>query len=125
MLATLETYAVLPAKDLQRARQFYKEKLGLEPAAEDEGKLVYKSASGATFSIYETGNAGTAQNTAMGWSVKDLEAEVADLRSRGIVFEEYDLPGLKTVNGITAQGNEKAAWFKDSEGNILCLSQTS
>jgi hypothetical protein len=76
------------------------------------------------FQLYPTGSAGTAQHTLGGWVVDDLEATVADLRERGVEFEEYDLPSLKTVDGIAQLGDvERAAWFRDSEGNILAVSQ--
>ena len=75
------------------------------------------------FLLYETSFAGTAQNTAASWSTNDLDAEMAELRSNGVVFEEYDFPGLKTENGVAANEDGRAAWFKDSEGNILALSE--
>ena len=123
MLSQLEAAAVLPAKDLRRARSFYKDKLGMEPAEEREGELRYRTPAGAAVLMYETENAGTARNTALLWVTPDVQAEVAKLREAGVVFEEYDMPGLKTENGIATTGGEKAAWFKDSEGNILCVAQ--
>ena len=74
--------------------------------------------------MYETENAGTAANTAIGFDTDDIEAEVAALRGLGVTFEEYDFPGLKTENGIATTNEDRAAWFKDTEGNILCISQT-
>jgi len=123
MLSQLEAAAVLPAKDLKRAKSFYKDKLGLEPAEEREGELRYRTPAGAAVLMYETENAGTAKNTALLWVTPDVQAEVAKLRQAGVVFEEYDLPGLKTEDGIATTGEERAAWFKDSEGNILCVAQ--
>ena len=123
MLGQLETFAVLPAKDLQRARKFYSDKLGLEPNEETEGGLTYRSRGGSAFFIYETDNAGTAQNTALCWMATDLNAEMEELRQRGVVFEEYDFPGLKTENGVATMDGELSAWFVDSEGNICCISQ--
>ena len=124
MLKDLEVTAVLPAKDIDRARTFYRDVLGLEPAdAMDEENLMYRCGKGTGFLLYQTDNAGTAKNTQMGWATDDLEAEVKDLRSRGVVFEEYDLPGLKTENGIASTPVGKAAWFLDTEGNILNLFQ--
>jgi catechol 2,3-dioxygenase-like lactoylglutathione lyase family enzyme len=124
MLKDLEVTAVLPAKDIDRARTFYRDVLGLEPAdAMDEENLMYRCGNGTGFLLYKTDNAGTARNTQMGWATDDLEAEVKDLRSRGAVFEEYDLPGLKTENGIASTPVGKAAWFLDTEGNILNLFQ--
>ena len=123
MLSELEIYAVLPAKDLQRARGFYKEKLGLEPIDEREDGLVFQTSTGSKLFMYETDNAGSAKNTALSWSTSDLDAEMADLRSRGVVFEEYDFPGLKTENGIATYDGGRGAWFTDSEGNILAVSE--
>ena len=123
MLNRLEFTAVLPAKDLQRARGYYSDTLGLEPVEERSDGLIYKSPSGARILIYETDNAGTAQNTALGWMTDDIDTEVAELRGRGVVFEEYDFPGLKTENGIATNDEFRAAWFKDSEGNIIAVSQ--
>jgi len=120
----LSIYTVLPVKDLARARAFYRDKLGLEATLEKPGMLAYSGPSGYIFQLYETPTAGTAQNTQMGWSSSELDADVAELRGRGVVFEEYDLPGLKTENGIAFVGTERSAWFKDTEGNTICISQT-
>lgn len=121
MLSQLEPSAVLPAKDIHRAKSYYHDKLGLEPTEEREGELRYRTASGAAVLVYETENAGSAKNTALLWTTTDFDAEVTRLRDAGVVFEEYDQPGLKTENGVATTGTERAAWFKDSEGNILCL----
>jgi catechol-2,3-dioxygenase len=122
MLKDLEITAVLPAKDIGRAKTYYRDVLGLEPAeAVDEDNLMYRCGNGTTFLLYQTDNAGTAKNTQMGWGTKNFDADVEDLRSRGVVFEEYDLPGLKTENGVATSPMGKAAWFLDSEGNILGL----
>ena len=120
----LSIYTVLPVADLNRARAFYRDKLGLEATMEKPGMLAYSGPGGYLFQLYETPTAGTAQNTQMGWSTFDLDADVADLRHRGVVFEEYDEPGVTTENGIGIVGTERAAWFKDSEGNTICISQT-
>jgi catechol 2,3-dioxygenase-like lactoylglutathione lyase family enzyme len=120
----MSIYTVLPAKDLARARAFYRDMLGLEPTMEKPGMLAYSGPSGYIFQLYETDAAGTAQNTQMGWSTSELDDDVAELRERGVIFEEYDLPGLKTENGIAFVGTERAAWFKDTEGNTICISQT-
>lgn len=124
MLKDLDVMPVLPAKDINRARDFYRDKLGLEPTTTvDEDNLVYRCGNGSGFLLYRTDNAGTAKNTQMGWATSDVEREVEELRGRGVVFEEYDLPGLKTENGIaTLPDLGKAAWFLDSEGNILNIS---
>lgn len=124
MLKELEIIAVLPAKDIARARDYYRDVLGLEPSEElDEENLVYRCGNGTAFLLYQTENAGSAKNTQMGWGTKDIESEVEELRGRGVVFEEYDFPGLKTENGIASTPAGKAAWFTDSEGNILNVFQ--
>ncbi len=130
MLANSDVATRLPAQDLERARRFYSEKLGLEPAEERPGGLRYRCGSG-TFALFLSAGAANGSHTQMGWEVADLKAEVAELRRRGVVFEEYDLPGLKTVNGIAdIAGNypskgraERGAWFKDSEGNLIGIGQ--
>lgn len=124
MLKDVQAVAVLPAADITRARDFYRDKLGLEPENPDaEDNLQYKCGGGSGFLLYQTPNAGTAKNTQIGWLVDDLPATVAELRAKGIVFEEYDFPGLKTEGGIaTTPDGSTAAWFLDTEGNILNLS---
>lgn len=121
MMKALHT--VLPAADLERARTFYHDKLGLDPDETREGSLVFHPAPGAEFEIYETPNAGTAQNTQMGWMTDDLDGEMAVMRANGVVFEEYDMPGMTTVNGVVEGADLRCAWFRDSEGNFLCVSQ--
>ncbi|MCU1472430.1 VOC family protein [Amnibacterium sp.] len=124
MLSSLSVYTVLPVQDLARAKAFYRDTLGLEPTMEKPGMLAYSGPSGYLFQLYETQAVGTAQNTQMGLSTDRLDDDVAELRSRGVRFEEYDFPGLKTENGIAFVGTERSAWFKDTEGNTLCISQT-
>lgn len=125
MLKDQPVAAVLPARDINRAREFYRDKLGLEPDnPEAEDNLQYQCGNGTQFMIYQTENAGTAKNTQIGWMVADLPSEVAELRSRGVTFEEYDFPGLKTENGIaTFPDGSSAAWFLDTEGNILSIGE--
>jgi catechol 2,3-dioxygenase-like lactoylglutathione lyase family enzyme len=118
-----DIHTVLPAANLQRARTYYHDKLGMDPAEEHDGLLMYRMGSGVGFDMYETANAGTAQNTQMGWMTDDLDEEMRMLRSRGVVFEEYDVPGMKTVNGVAEADDMRSAWFRDSEGNFLCVSQ--
>ena len=131
MLENAHIAARLPARDLDRARRFYSEKLGLEAADEREGGLLYHSP-GGDFALFQSAGASPGTFTQMGWEVDDIEATVRDLRSRGVVFEEYDLPGLKTVDGIAdIEGNypstnstgERAVWFHDSEGNLIGIGQ--
>ncbi len=115
--------AVLPASDIARARDFYRDKLGLEPENPDaDDNLQYKCGAGTGFLIYQTPNAGSAKNTQLGWVVDDVKAAVSELQESGVVFEDYDFPGLKTEGGIaTMPDGSAAAWFLDTEGNILSL----
>lgn len=122
MLTSFNIRAVIAAADIARARQWYAEKLELHPLREEAGGLFYVSGA-AQFFLYETRTAGTAQNTVAEWEVDDIEAVMAHLRARGVVFEEYDYPEFKTVNGIAMLDKTRAAWFRDSEGNFLALSQ--
>ena len=120
----------LPAQDLERARAFYAEKLGLEPTEEREGGLRYVCAAGE-FALFESAGTASGDHTQMGWEVEDIDTTVRELRVRGVGFEEYDFPGLRTVEGIAdIEGNypskgrgERAAWFRDSEGNVLGIGQ--
>ncbi|NWF68966.1 MAG: VOC family protein [Chloroflexi bacterium] len=122
MLTKAAAMTTLPAHDLQRALAFYHDKLGLTPQRQLASGAVFQCGNGSFF-LYETSSTGTARNTAMSFIVDDIESEVRALRKRGVVFEEYDFPGLKTVNGIADLGGELSAWFKDSEGNIIAVSQ--
>ena len=122
MLRTAPIRAYIPASDVQRARKFYEEIVGLIPREDYAGGVVYECG-GAEVFLYPTPNAGTSKASQAYWQVDDVEAEVAELKARGVVFEEYDMPGIKTVNSIATAGGAKTAWFKDSEGNILAVSQ--
>lgn len=131
MLEDSDVAARIPAQDLQRARSFYADTLGLTPAEERPGGLRYRCRSGE-FTIFQSTGGASGAHTQMAWTVDDIDATVAELRGRGLVFEEYDLPGLKTVDGIAeVAGNypsrggvgERAAWFRDSEGNVLGIGQ--
>jgi catechol 2,3-dioxygenase-like lactoylglutathione lyase family enzyme len=120
----------LPAQDLERARAFYSEKLGLEPAEEREGGLRYVGP-GGEFALFQSAGSAAGDHTQMMWEVDDIESTLRELRSRGVVFEQYDLPGLKTVDGIAeiegqypSKGSgERGAWFRDSEGNMLGIGE--
>ncbi len=122
--------ARLPAQDLDRARAWYSEKLGLEPAEVRPGGLRY-TINGVEFSIYVSAGRPDGTFTQVAFTVDDLNAKVIELRRRGVAFEEYDSPGLRTVNGVAqVEGNypskgsgERAAWFRDSEGNMLGVGQ--
>ncbi len=122
MLERANVYATIPAQDLQRAKAFYADKLGLTPSEERPEGLRYRFGNGE-FLLFESSGTASGTHTQLGWDVEDIEATVEELRGRGVSFEEYDLPGLETVNGIGEIAGEKAAWFKDSEGNLLAIGQ--
>jgi predicted enzyme related to lactoylglutathione lyase len=124
MLQQSPMYAYIPAKDVARARKFYEEKLGLKPKQEIAGGVAYEFGKGTGCFLYPTPNAGTSKASQAFWQVEDVEREVRELKGRGVKFEDYDMPGMKTENGIAVAGGAKAAWFKDSEGNILALVQS-
>ena len=110
----------LPAADFERAKLWYKDKLGLSPVWEREGAGAYfECAEGTGFLLYPTSFGGKAENTAMGMEVTDIDHVVGDLKSKGVEFLEYDSPPLVTENSIATLGPIRGAWFKDSEGNII------
>lgn len=127
LLAGARVATRLPARDLDRARRFYAERLGLEPVDERPGGLLYRC-SGVEFALYRSTGASPGTFTQMAFEVDDIERVVSELRRRGVVFEEVDVPGLRTTDGIARVGgnyptkgyrDERAAWFHDSEGNLL------
>lgn len=123
MLGTAPVTTILPVINMQRARQFYEKKLGFRPVGEKpDGKFVYDIGNGgAHLALFPKEGGTKADHTAISFQVKDIAAEIRALQSAGVVFEEYDFPELKTVNHVCVLGSEKAAWFKDTEGNYLCL----
>jgi predicted enzyme related to lactoylglutathione lyase len=122
MLKDAPIRAYIPVSDVSRARKFYEEKVGLRPKQEYAGGVIYECGGVEAF-MYPTTNAGTSKASQAFWQVNDVEAEVADLKSRGVRFQEYDMPGIAMKNGIATGGGAKTAWFKDTEGNILAISQ--
>jgi catechol 2,3-dioxygenase-like lactoylglutathione lyase family enzyme len=124
MLANYKIGFNIPAADLTRSRQFYAEKLGLTPVAELPTRVVYECG-GSSFALVPSESAGKAPYSLLTWYVDDLAVEMAGLRSKGVEFEEYDLPWLKTMNGVANLDGNQLAWFKDSEGNLLALAQLS
>jgi predicted enzyme related to lactoylglutathione lyase len=123
MLTNGTVTANIPAGDLGRARDFYAEKLGLTPATEIDGiMLIYKTSGGSLFSIYQTEYAGRAEHTIAQWHVADVDEAVRALKDKGVKFEQYDLPGVEWKDDVASiEGMGKAAWFRDSEQNILCI----
>lgn len=122
MFKPIATGATLPAQDIERAKAFYADKLGLKPKEESEQEAIYMVGD-SMFSVFPSFGEPSGEHTQMGIMVEDIEATVKSLRDNGVVFEEYDLPGLKTVGGIAELQDEWAAWFKDSEGNVLAVGQ--
>ncbi|MEP6607184.1 MAG: VOC family protein [Burkholderiaceae bacterium] len=124
MLQANPFYAYIPAKDVSRARQFYEGTLGFKPKSEEAGGVTYEFAGGTACFLYPTPNAGTSKASQAFWQVKDADREITELKARGVKFEDYDMPGEKSSSGATIAGGAKAAWFKDTEGNILAIVQS-
>ena len=122
MLAEHRVYATIPAADMDRAKGWYRDKLGLTPSTEDQMGCMYQAGGGTSFLLYPSTSAGQAPNTLLSFTTDDIESEVREMRGHGVSFEDYDMPGLKTVGGIATMGGFHSAWFKDSEGNILAVS---
>jgi catechol 2,3-dioxygenase-like lactoylglutathione lyase family enzyme len=127
MLANAPVFAILVAEDIERAKRFYVERLGLQPAelpGVPQDSALFGCGEGTMLYVYQREGGTKAEHTVAGWRVDDIEKAVAELRQRGIVFEQYEMAGLQTdERGIAESGGAKSAWFKDSEGNILAISQ--
>jgi catechol 2,3-dioxygenase-like lactoylglutathione lyase family enzyme len=123
MLQDSPMYAYIPVRDVARARKFYEEKLGLRPSREVAGGVIYEFGRATACFLYPTPNAGTSKASQAFWQVADIEREVAELKARGVEFEDYDMSGEKSRSGVVTAGGAKAAWFKDTEGNILAIIQ--
>ena len=122
MLEKAPMTTILPVIDMQRARGFYEKKLGLKPVGlKPDGKFVYATGSGGVLALFPKDGGTKADHTAVSFQVRDIAAAIKALKAAGVTFEDYDFPGLKTVNHVCVLGAEKAAWFKDTEGNYLCL----
>lgn len=116
-----EATCMLPVKDMDRARRFYDTALGLEPVGgKPDGKFVYRCG-GTEIALFPRPGGTKAEHTALSFKVSDIRAAIRELERRGVQFADYDLPGLKTIEHVCVLGAEKAAWFQDPEGNILCL----
>lgn len=121
MLSQSAVTTMLPVMDLARARAFYEECLGLQPGElRPDGKFVYR-VGGSALALFPRPGGTKAEHTAISFQVADIAASIRELKSRGVVFEDYDFPDFKTVDHVCVLGAEKAAWFKDTEGNYLCL----
>ena len=122
MLNNSAVTANVPVMDLDRARRFYADTLGLTPASENPGGLIYTTSGGTSFFLYQTEYAGQAGHTIAQWHVDSVADEVRELKAKGLEFEHYDMPGVTWDGDVAAMdGMGTAAWFKDSEGNIMCI----
>ncbi len=125
MLSKAPVTTILPVIDMNRAREFYERKLGLQPMGfAADGNFVFACAGDATIELIQKPKGTKAEHTAISFEVSDVVSEVKELESRGVVFEDYDLPGLRTVEHVCVLGSDRAAWFRDPEGNILCVHQS-
>ena len=122
MLTHSPATTILPVRDLARAREFYQQQLGLTPKGlQQDGKFLFALGDGGTLALFPKPDGTKAEHTAVSFRVGDIRAAIAELKARGVVFDDYDLPDFKTVEHVCVLGSEKAAWFRDPEGNILCL----
>lgn len=123
MLGNGTVSATLPAQDIERAKSFYADKLGLKPVLERDHEVMYELGGATRFALFQSSGAASGDHTQLGIEVEDFDATVADLRSNGVRFQEYDLPGFKTEDGIATLGGVRGVWIKDSEGNLLAISE--
>jgi predicted enzyme related to lactoylglutathione lyase len=123
MLSDARYETSLPCSDLERAKAFYSDKLGLTPASEQAAGVLYEGHDGTRFLLFSSTGSASGSHSQMGFMVADIDAEVRDLKQRGVRFEEYDFPGFDEATGIASVGGARAAWFKDSEGNLLGIIQ--
>ena len=126
MLTNRPVTTILPVTNLERAKTFYAQNLGLRPANEAPlpDALVFEAGAGAKLELQKRDRPTTAEHTVASFEVEDIEREVSDLERHGVRFEDYDMPGLKTERHIARMNEHRAAWFKDPDGNILCIHQT-
>jgi catechol 2,3-dioxygenase-like lactoylglutathione lyase family enzyme len=125
MLSDARFETSLPCSDLQRAKSFYADKLGLTPTDEGPAGAFYQGRDGTRFILFPSSGSASGSHSQMGFMVADIDAEVRDLKQRGVQFEEYDFPGFDKATGIADVGGTRAAWFKDGEGNLRGLVEQS
>jgi catechol 2,3-dioxygenase-like lactoylglutathione lyase family enzyme len=124
MFEKLMASAVLPASDIARARKWWHDVLGRDPVFDDtEGEALFYEIGGMGVMVYRSDFAGTAKNTALNLMTDDLDRDMTEMRTHGVVFHDYDMPGLKTVDGVAEIGDDRSAWFSDSEGNIIAIGE--
>jgi catechol 2,3-dioxygenase-like lactoylglutathione lyase family enzyme len=123
MLPGRRVHTTLPVSDLERSRRFYEGVLGFEPADVSPGGVTYASGDGTTFIVFPSSGRAAGTHTQMGFTVPDIEAEVRELKERGVTFETYDMPGFDATTSIASPPGLRTAWFKDPDGNLLGLVQ--
>ncbi|MEV6875189.1 VOC family protein [Amycolatopsis sp. NPDC051128] len=123
MLTESTITTMLPVTDSERAGHFYADSLGLKQTGKGEDGTLYFAAAGGGIGLRPMPAGAQSENTALSFEVGDLSSEISALESHGVRFQDFEMEGLKTVNHIAEMGNERAAWFNDSEGNVLCLHQ--
>jgi catechol 2,3-dioxygenase-like lactoylglutathione lyase family enzyme len=121
MLKNCRVHTVLPVSDLDRAREFYENTLKIPPKAELGSGVFYDCGERTRFALSKSAGRSSGGHTQMGFVTDDIVTEVTDLKARGVVFEEYDTPAIRTVDGIADVGQLRAAWFKDTEGNVVAI----
>ena len=121
MLGNSDAIATIAVKNIQTAKRFYEESLGFKPLPSEQPEVLNYRSGNSTVLVYKSEFAGTNQATTATWSVDDTEAEVRQLKAKGVVFEHYDFPGMKLEGDVHVMGDMKAAWFKDPDGNILAI----
>lgn len=122
MLTKAAVTTILPVVDMARARDFYANKLGLEPKGfAADGNYLFACGGDAHIALISKPEGTKAEHTALSFEVKDIDHVITELKARQVIFEDYDFPNLRTVDHVCVLGSEKAAWFKDSEGNYLCI----
>jgi catechol 2,3-dioxygenase-like lactoylglutathione lyase family enzyme len=125
MLTDKHLHPTIPVTDLAGARTFYEGTLGFKPSMESPAACMYDAGDGSNFLVFVSAGPSNGQHTLMGFKVSDIRAEVAELKSKGVTFLDYDSPMLKTVDGVATSGPIQSAWFRDPEGNILGIVQFS
>lgn len=123
MLSDYPAVATIPATDMERAKKWYLEKLGFEPVVDTPEYVEFNAGSGTRFTLFPTRAASGAGHTVLSFEVDNVDKVVEELKGRGVVFEEYDMPDFKTVNGIAEVEGFKGGWFKDSEDNVIAVGQ--
>jgi catechol 2,3-dioxygenase-like lactoylglutathione lyase family enzyme len=122
VLADALITTILQVRDRTAAVEFYRDRLGLAySGSNSEGQEMFAVGGGSTLALMPTADAAPTGRTELSFEVADITAEIGELEGRGVTFADYDLPGLKTVDHVCVLGSEKAAWFEDPDGNVLCL----